>query len=161
MTARTVAPGTTVTFPLADSDYTVQVTRGADGLLTATFLNGTGQALASELRVDVRNKDDYPGTTGRVIDPHTMGRYAYDIMLPRWLSPAKAPYTIYLREDSENEFRCLVCSTSAANSVLIRSIMGQGDTLYNNPLVYRTTIELPGADGTPEWHEVSVWNIVR
>lgn len=161
MTARTVAPGTTVTFPLADSDYTVQVTRGADGLLTATFLNGTGQALASELRVDVRNKDDYPGTTGYVMDPHTMDFIPYEFPLPRWVSPAKAPYTIYLREDGENEFRCLVCSTSAANSVLIRSIMGQGDTLYNNPLVYRTTIELPGADGTPEWHEVSVWNIVK
>ncbi|MBO4685783.1 MAG: hypothetical protein J5628_03930 [Lachnospiraceae bacterium] len=161
MTARTVAPGMTVTFPLADSDYTVQVTRGADGLLTATFLNGTGQALASELRVDVRNKDDYPGTTGYVMDPHTMDFIPYEFPLPRWVSPAKAPYTIYLREDSENEFRCLVCNTSAANSVLIRSIMGQGDTLYNNPLVYRTTIELPGADGTPEWHEVSVWNIVR
>ena len=161
MTARTVTPGTTVTFPLADSDYTVQVTRGADGLLTATFLNGTGQALASELRVDVRNKDAYPGTTGYVMDPHTMDFIPYEFRLPRWLSPAKAPYTIYLREDSENEFRCLVCSTSAANSVLIRSIMGQGDTLYNNPLVYRTTIELPGADGTMEWHEVSVWHLDR
>ncbi len=161
MTAHTVTPGTTVTFPLADSDYTVEVTRSADGRLTATFRNGAGEALASELRVDVRNKDAYPGTTGYVMDPHTMDFIPYEFRLPRWLSPAKAPYTIYLREDSENEFRCLVCSTSAANSVLIRSIMGQGDTLYNNPLVYRTTIELPGADGTMEWHEVSVWHLDR
>jgi hypothetical protein len=85
-----------------------------------------------------------------------MGRYAYDFLLPHWGNKTKAPYTIYLREDSENEFRCLVCSSTAADSVLIRSIMGHGRFLYNSPLVYRTTVELPGADGTPEWHEVSV-----
>ena len=158
MTARTVTPGTTVTFPLADSDYTVEVTRSADGRLTATFRNGAREALPAVLRVDSPSS---PENSGSPANPHTMGRYAFDFLLPHWGNKTKAPYTIYLREDSENEFRCLVCSSTAAGSVLIRSIMGHGRFLYNSPLVYRTTVELPGADGTMEWHEVSVWHLNR
>ena len=58
---------------------------------------------------------------------------------------------IYLREEPDGSCSCLVCDAAIADSVLIRGFMTRSDAL-----IYRSTVELPTADGTAH-HEVSVW----
>ncbi len=149
MTATAIAPGSIVTIPLDDSDYTIRVTRDADGHLSAEFLNGAGRVLSAELRVIADDSEDQ-GNAGRSTDTCSS-----DPAIPEFRT-LTAAYTVFLREDSPSVYRCLVCSSSATESVLIRGFMTRGENLF-----YRSTVELPGSDETTEWHEVSVWNLGR
>ncbi|MBO4628205.1 MAG: hypothetical protein J5645_09545 [Lachnospiraceae bacterium] len=157
MTATKILPATTVTIPMDDSDSKVRVTRDADGRLTAEFVDGSDRVLSAEFRVTTYDPADQSSAdsndTAVLRTDIDSESYSLDPAIPGFRAP-RAAYTILLREDSPNVYRCLVCSSQAANTVLIRGFMTRGDNLF-----YRSTLELPADGGTPEWHEVSVWDL--
>ena len=61
-----------------------------------------------------------------------------------------------LREDGYSVYRCILCYTVSADTVLVRGFMTSGDAL-----LYRSVSEIPETDGTTSLHEVSVWNLGR
>ena len=63
-------------------------------------------------------------------------------------------YTVYLREDSANSYRCLLCPSDAADAVIIRGFMQKGENLF-----YHSVVDLPPSDGVRAFHEVVVWNL--
>ena len=123
-----IALGQTTEIMFDDCDFTLTVTRDAEGNITSHRLtDGNGKALSHCVRVST--------------EP---------------LEQATGAYTIYLREEGANSYRCLLCSSDAADAVIICGFMMQGENLF-----YRSVVDLPPSDGVRAFHEVAVWYLGR
>ena len=135
LTAKAVPANGTAVFPLSGSGRIVEVTADSNGAFSARLLGENGAELPATLRFSP--KDGLPAESG--------------VGIPTYPEPTGGASVIYLREEPDGSCSCLVCDAAIADSVLIRGFMTRSDAL-----IYRSTVELPTADGTAH-HEASVW----
>ena len=141
----------------------VRVTVSDAGFIRSVELvdDNSGRSYSSSCRIisDTARKDPL-FSEGNIADQASSLRptRAFDqagLALPTFPSAGET-YTVYLREDEPGMFRCIVCSTFAADSMIIRGMTADGDALF-----YREIKEYKNNEGKPELHEVSVWNLGR
>ena len=131
-----IASGQTADITFENCDYTLHIERDREGNFTNTkLIDGAGNEASFALRVSSE---------------------ADDGILPTFPITLRSTFTVYLREDGDSVYRCLLCDTVSADTVLVRGFMTSGDAL-----LYRSVSEIPDTDGTTSLHEVSVWNLGR
>ena len=131
-----IASGQTADITFENCDYTLHIERDREGNFTNTkLIDGAGNEASFALRVSSE---------------------ADDGILPTFPITLRSTFTVYLREDGDSVYRCLLCDTVSADTVLVRGFMMNGDAL-----LYRSVSEIPETDGTTSLHEVSVWNLGR
>lgn len=153
----------TYSIPLNSYKMSVRVTVSDAGFIRSVELvdDNSGRSYSSCCRIisDTARKDPL-FSEGNIADQANSSRptRAFDqagLALPTFPSAGET-YTVYLREDEPGMFRCIVCSTFAADSMIIRGMAADGDALF-----YRDIKEYKNNEGKAELHEVSVWNLGR
>lgn len=145
-----INPGDTIIIPLDYNSFTVQLTRNPDGSFVVNELKDTyGRILENSLRVVPCNENSLSWN-----DPANCLTTATKDAIPSIQQPPDAPYTVYLREDSPSSFRCIVCSSFAADSILVRGFALNGENLF-----YRSVCDMSKSAGNPATHEVAVWKL--
>ena len=155
--AVTIEPGQSADIVFGDNAFVLHAERDSDGSFrNVSLVNEDRTPYSHTLRVvpldginAADNADPNPSTGPVTIAPD-------DSAIPAYRLPAGGSLTVYLREDSPSTYRCLLCDSASADSVLIRGSMLQGNALF-----YRSVIDLPKSDGSTSLHEVSVWTLGR
>ncbi|MBR5712411.1 MAG: hypothetical protein IKX54_02340 [Lachnospiraceae bacterium] len=146
-----LAPGENDVIALADTDYSVQLTRSSDGSsIKAVVMDGNRRTISTETRL--------------VSD----GRPVEGLSLPVFESNFGTAFTVYVEEcgghDGAVDYRCLVVESPAADAVMFRAYFAEGNALvYRSAFFDSDSYRGNGGETGSETkrHSASVWSLTR